>query len=228
MANLLTVARVLLIFLIISVWARDGSIGSWWLNLLMVPLLAWAIFMDALDGWAARRFNEESEAGALFDIAGDRIVELVLWTFFAIRRDPFGVALVPIWVPIVIITRTVLTDFVRSVAFGSGRTPFGPNSMQNSAWARQLTASRWSRALYGGLKAVCFCALGVLLAWQGITHSPITADELRLAVNLLVYATTFFALLRAVPVIWDGRQYILTLSTRSTTPESAPSTQPLH
>ncbi|MDQ3522727.1 MAG: CDP-alcohol phosphatidyltransferase family protein [Gemmatimonadota bacterium] len=223
MANLLTVARVLLIFVVVAVWARDSGVSGWWLNLLMVPLLAWAIFMDALDGWAARRFNEESEAGALFDIAGDRIVELVLWTFFAIRRDPFGVALVPFWVPIVIITRTVLTDFIRSVAFGSGRTPFGPNSMQNSAWARQLTTSRWSRALYGGLKAVCFCALGLLLAWQGITHSPITAGEFRAVVDLLVYATTFFALLRAVPVIWDGRQYILTLSARSATASGTPS-----
>lgn len=227
MANLLTVARVLLIFLVVAVWARDSGVGGWWLNLLMVPLLAWAIFMDALDGWAARKFNEESEAGALFDIAGDRIVELVLWTFFAIRRDPFGVALVPIWVPLVIITRTVLTDFVRSVAFGSGRTPFGPNSMQNSAWARQLTSSRWSRGLYGGLKAVCFCALGLLLAWQGIAHSSITTGELRFAVDLLVYATTFFALLRAVPVLWDGRQYILTLTARSSVPKDAPSIPPL-
>ncbi|MAE70892.1 MAG: hypothetical protein CME06_10535 [Gemmatimonadetes bacterium] len=61
---------------------------------------------------ARRRNNEESEVGALLDIAGDRIVELVLWSFFAIRRDAPGEALVPFWVPVVIITitRTIATD----------------------------------------------------------------------------------------------------------------------
>lgn len=78
MANLLTVARVILVFVILAVWQRDATVGSLWLDLLMVPLLAWAIFMDALDGWAARKYNETSDAGALFDIAGDRIVELTL------------------------------------------------------------------------------------------------------------------------------------------------------
>ena len=64
LANLLTAARVVLIFVIIAVWMRADAIGSGWLDLLMVPLLAWAIFMDALDGWAARRYNEASTAPA--------------------------------------------------------------------------------------------------------------------------------------------------------------------
>ena len=213
MANLLTVARVLLIFVVIAVWTRDGDVDRWWLDLLMVPVLAWAIFMDALDGWAARKLNEESEAGAHFDIAGDRIVELALWTFFAIRRDVAGEALVPLWVPLVIITRTVLTDFVRSVAFGQGRTPFGPNGMQASAWARQLTASRWSRAVYGGLKALCFCALGLLLAWQSVVDTYSVGDVLRVVVTLLVYLTAAFSVIRGIPVLWDGRQYLVSLGT---------------
>jgi CDP-diacylglycerol---glycerol-3-phosphate 3-phosphatidyltransferase len=213
MANLLTAARVVLIFVIIAVWMRANPVGSWWLDLLMVPLLAWAIFMDALDGWAARRFNEASEAGALFDIAGDRIVELALWTFFAIRTDPSGQPLVPLWVPLVMITRTVVTDLIRSVAFAQGRTPFGPNSLQNSAWARELTASRWSRGAYGGLKAVCFCALGILLAWQIAAPAHPALPWTRLTVAAMVYATVAFAIVRALPVLWDGRRYVQTIST---------------
>ena len=206
MANALTVARVLLIFVVIAVWGRDGGVRNVWLDVAMVPLLAWAIFMDALDGWAARRRHEESKAGALFDIAGDRIVELALWTFFAVRRDAGGQPFVPFWVPLVIITRTVLTDLIRSAAFGQGKTPFGSEGMQSAAWARQLTASRWSRGAYGIMKAVCFCALGLLLAWPGAaSHS-----KLRATVDILVYATTLFAVVRAVPVLWDGRRYVST------------------
>lgn len=213
MANLLTAARVLLIFVIIAVWMRADPVGSWWLDLLMVPLLAWAIFMDALDGWAARKFNEESEAGALFDIAGDRIVELALWTFFAIRTDPSGQPLVPLWVPLVMITRTVVTDLIRSVAFAQGRTPFGPNSLQESGWARELTASRWSRGAYGALKAVTFCALGILLAWQMAAPAHTALPWVRLVVEAMVIATVAFSVVRALPVLWDGRRFVAAMST---------------
>ncbi len=212
MANLLTMIRVALIFVVIGVWARDAAIGWWWLDLLMVPLLAWAIFMDALDGWVARRRREESDVGALFDIAGDRIVELALWAFFAIRRGASGDPLVPYWVPLVMIARTVLTDFVRSVAFQAGRTPFGERTLQRARWARELVSSRWSRALYGGMKAVAFCAVGLLYAleragWGG-------AGPWWPPVLWLVYATTVFGVLRAVPVVWEGRRFLVVKAAR--------------
>jgi pimeloyl-ACP methyl ester carboxylesterase/phosphatidylglycerophosphate synthase len=208
MANLLTLARVLLIFVVIAVWGRDRGVASPWLDLAMVPVLAWAIIMDALDGWAARRFHEESKAGALFDIAGDRIVELTLWTFFAIRRDAAGVPLVPFWVPLLIITRTVLTDLIRSVAFADGKTPFGENTLQSTRWARWLTSSAVSRGSYGVLKALSFCGLGIVIALPRLVADPAWVSGTRRVVDLLVYVTTAFAILRAVPVLWDGRRYL--------------------
>jgi CDP-diacylglycerol---glycerol-3-phosphate 3-phosphatidyltransferase len=208
MANALTAGRVILIFVVIAVWSRDRVVANVWLDLAMVPVLAWAIFMDALDGWAARKFHEESAAGALFDIAGDRIVELALWTFFAIRRDAGGQHLVPFWVPIAIITRTVLTDLVRTIAFGEGKTAFGADGVHSSAWARALTASRWSRGLYGALKAVCFCALGLLLAWPYLRAGTAIGGAARRVVDMLVYVTVVFALVRAVPVLWEGRRFV--------------------
>jgi len=211
MANAITVARVLLVFLIIGVWGRERTLANMWVDLAMVPLLAWAIIMDAIDGWAARKLHEESKAGALFDIAGDRIVELALWTFFAIRRDTDGHPLIPLWVPLVIITRTVLTDLIRSVAFGEGKTAFGADGMQSSAWARQLVSSRWSRAAYGAMKAVAWCALGVLIAWPSMGMSAGAGVVVRLSVDILVYLTTLFAVVRAVPVLWEGRRYVFNL-----------------
>lgn len=211
MANLITVARVLLVFIVIAVWSRDRGVESGWLDLAMVPLLAWAIYLDALDGWVARKLHEESKSGALFDIAGDRIVELALWTFFAVKRDAAGQPFVPYWVPLVIITRTVLTDMIRSVAFGAGKTAFGSSGMQTSAWAKQLVSSRWSRGVYGGLKAVAFCALGLLLAWPRVRSNADFADSARLVVDGLVYLTTIFAIVRAIPVLWEGRRFLTTV-----------------
>ena len=207
MANLLTLARVLLIFVVVGVWARKTFVDLVWLDLLMVVLLAWTIFMDALDGWVARRRNEATEFGAVIDIAGDRIVELVLWCFFAIRQDVAGRPLVPYWVPLVIITRTILTDMVRSLAFQRGKTAFGQKTMMESPWAKQLVSSRWSRAWYGIMKAVVFCALGVVLTLDRTgAHGP-GVHLLRTGTDLLVYLTALFAIVRGVPVIWDGRRY---------------------
>ena len=206
MANLLTTIRILLVIGITVVWARDTHPNWWVLDLAMVALLAWAIFMDAVDGWVARRRHEDSESGALYDIAGDRIVELILWSFFAVRLDGRDAPFVPYWAPIVVITRTVLTDYIRSVAFRDGRTPFGEKTMMDSGWAKQLVSSRWSRALYGGMKAVAFCLLGVAFAVQRAPEQ-LRWPYLRVATTALVYATVVFCLVRAVPVVWDGRRY---------------------
>ena len=207
MANLITLVRVALIFVIVAIWARQVHVDWWVLDAVMVPLLGWTIFMDALDGWVARRRNEESETGALFDIAGDRIVEMVLWIFFAIRTDQSGVPFVPYWVPLVMVARTILTDFVRSVAFRRGKTPFGKSTMQTARWARELTSSRWSRAVYGILKALTFCALGAAFAWDRVPPSDAYA-VFRIITAIMVYATVALGVIRGVPVLWEGRDYV--------------------
>lgn len=207
-ANLLTIARVILLLVVVRVWARESYVELWWLDLAMVVLLAWVIFMDALDGWVARRRQEASDAGALLDIAGDRIVELVLWVFFALRQDVDGRPLVAAWVPLVIITRTVTTDLIRSLAFQEGKTPFGEKTMMSAAWARALVSSRWSRALYGTMKAVVFCALGLRVGVARMALEGAAVDTLRTGSDILVLATALFCVVRALPVIWDGRHYL--------------------
>lgn len=208
MANLVTLVRVLLLFVPIVVWARKTHLDWWGLDLAMVVLLGWVIFLDAVDGWVARRRKEESESGAMVDIAGDRIVELVLWVFFAVRQDTDGGPLVPYWVPVAIVTRTVLTDMIRSLAFQKGKTPFGKKTMMESRWARELTASRWSRAAYGILKAVAFCALGIVIVIGRLGWSGPFGTAFRIVTDVLVVATAAFAIVRGIPVLWDGRRYL--------------------
>lgn len=207
MANLVILARVLLLFVVVGVWARKTHLDLWWIDLLMVGFLGLVIFLDAVDGWVARRRNEVSDIGALLDIAGDRIVELVLWVFFAIRQHADGTPFVPYWVPVIIIARTVVTDLIRSVAFQKGKTPFGQKSMMESGWAKQLTATRWSRAVYGILKVVAFCSLGLVLGLERMGQTGRFMDVVRLVTEILVYATAIVCVVRAVPVVWDGRRY---------------------
>ena len=203
-ANLITLIRVLLVFVVVALFQVNV-----YLSAAMLVLSVIVIWMDALDGYVARKLKLSSDFGALFDIVGDRIVEQVFWIYFA------TVGLVPMWVPLIVITRTILTDMVRSVAFKDGKTPFGQKTMMQSWWARALVSSRVSRAGYGILKAVGFCYLGAIItlglaeAEWSLHISDNAWQMIVLAGQGLVYFVVAFCIVRGLPVLWDGRRYLM-------------------
>ena len=204
LSNLVTLARVVLAFVTVGLYQHGFRTA-----LAAVVLTVLVMWMDALDGWVARRTGQSSDMGALLDITGDRIVENVFWIYFATT------GLVTFWVPIVVITRGFLTDTVRALQFEQGQTPFGERTMMRSAWSRFLVAGRFMRGLYGGSKAVVFCALGMLLVLQHgadaglVTLSAATLRGLYLGAAWLVTVTVALCVLRGLPVLWDGRDLLL-------------------
>ncbi|MEZ4569836.1 MAG: CDP-alcohol phosphatidyltransferase family protein [Thermomicrobiales bacterium] len=78
MANLITAGRILLLFVAVALLYSD----TYLLIFLSGILIAVVILADGLDGWVARRRKSTSELGAVLDIAGDRVVENVLWVVF--------------------------------------------------------------------------------------------------------------------------------------------------
>ena len=89
MANAITLCRLLLLWWVIFLAYQATPLWQ----LLNVPLLILVFASDGLDGYIARKRNETSLFGALFDVAADRIVELSLWVVLA------HLALIPVWVP---------------------------------------------------------------------------------------------------------------------------------
>lgn len=200
--NQITTARVVAAFAAVGffVWA-GGSVAG---DLVALALIVAAIALDALDGYLARRKNLATALGAQFDILGDRIVENLLFTFFATG------GLVTLWVPVFFFVRGTITDFFRGVAARSGRSGFGQNSMLETWWGRALVASRLSRAAYAALKCICFCYLGV--EWT-LTHafafqlSARAEGWIAMGSHSLVGATAAFCFIRAIPVLWEGRRF---------------------
>lgn len=203
-ANMITVVRVILTFLTIFLYGRGHP-----LPFLAFLLTILVIYMDALDGMIARRLGVASDFGALLDITGDRIVENVYWIYFTVA------GMVSIWVPVLVIARGFLTDTVRSVAFAEGKTPFGEKSMMRSAFSRFLVSSRFSRGLYGVLKAVVFCHLGFILAMKsGIAEGAFAPHEKFMTGNaliagIIVWVVFAMCIVRGLPVLWDGKDYVL-------------------
>ena len=149
MANLLTILRMILAVIAIEFifsGRPDFAIGSIFLTLFV-------IILDGLDGYVARALGESSKFGSVFDILGDRVVENLYWIAFAV------IGWVGVWVPMVVVTRGILTDGLRSIALSQGYTAFGSSSMMKNKFCHFLTASRFSRAVYGVAKTLVFLML---------------------------------------------------------------------
>ena len=190
MANLITLCRLLLLFLLV-VMAYHAP-PAW--QLIDAPLLLLIIALDGLDGYVARKLSETSVFGSIFDIAVDRVVENVLWVVLA------DLDLVPIWVAIVFITRSSIVDSIRYTAISRGETAFG---IMQSPWGRFLVAGRFMRGFYGGLKALAFGSIFLIQPWPTLypelwAHKSSILDPVTTA---LVYASVAVCLLRGAPVV---------------------------
>lgn len=202
--NQITVARVAAAFAAVALFTMFGHAPV--ADAAAVLLTITAIALDGVDGYLARKKNLATPLGAQLDILGDRVVENLLFTFFAVA------GLVSLWVPVLFFVRGTLTDFLRGLAARTGRTGFGQKGMLESGWGRALVASRASRAAYAVLKCGCFCYLGFLLPLAHVSAPWLDAGvrgALATGGRWLVWATVIFCVVRAVPVLWEGRKYLV-------------------
>lgn len=196
--NRVTAARVAAAFAAVALFNFGADALS--ADLAAVLLTVAAIALDGLDGYLARSRGLATPLGAQIDILGDRVVENLFFTFFAVS------GLISLWVPVLFFARGTVTDFFRGLAARSGRNGFGRNSMLDTWWGRTLVASRASRGAYAVLKCVCFCCLGILLP---LRHLPLAQFNIWLlsAGQALTGITAAFCVVRAIPVIWEGRRH---------------------
>jgi len=199
-ANLITIARLILLFAVIAMiyWGSAGVI------LLAIPLVAIVFAGDGLDGYVARKRKSTSQFGAVFDIAGDRIVENAFWVIFA------ELQLIPVWIPLLVLTRGFVVDGIRSMSYAEGMTAFGAKNMMRSAVTEWLTAGRFMRTLYGYAKALGFLFLTGLEAYRhrdapdSLIHQAYSWDPLRWAGWACVVVAVSLTVVRGLPVIYDA------------------------
>jgi phosphatidylglycerophosphate synthase len=200
--NKVTLLRVAVGFAAVSLFGRGA-----WGNLAAVALTVTSIALDALDGHLARRKKLATPMGAQLDILGDRMIENVYFTYFAV------VGMVSLWLPVFFFARGAATDFLRGLAMKAGHSGGEANAMLQTWWGRALVGSRWSRGLYAAMKCLCFCYLGLELA---LTRGPmaligeLTAHAqmmIHMGAQMLTWMTAAFCLLRGLPVLLEGWKY---------------------
>lgn len=194
MANLISLLRTILCLITVGLLFTQTYamyITCFWLTVIV-------IWMDGLDGYVARKFNESSKMGAVIDILGDRVVEQVYWVTF------LALGWIPLWIPLVVIVRGVLVDGFRAVALEQGYTAFGDSTMMKSPLGVLLVSSRFSRFTYAIAKAVAFS----FLIWAKTPElDPSIAEPVYQIAMAAVYVSVVFCVVRGLPVLVESKRF---------------------
>jgi len=204
MANRITLLRIAILFIGVSFIYSDTARGE----LIAFGIILIVMILDGIDGLVARWEGRADFAGSVMDILGDRVVENTLWIVFA------HIGVIPVWIPIVVMVRGLMTDATRSIALAHGETAFGKRGMLRSRTGQWLVASRTSRAVYAATK---FIAFGYLILYLALIKAQAAGAELggleaqvpwidRIGTGL-VYLTVSLCVLRGVPVLMEWRRY---------------------
>lgn len=120
LSNKFTLCRVVLspVFLILfflPIWLHmETGLFAKITGIVMIPLLGFMEFTDFLDGFSARKFNEVSDFGKVFDPFADVIEHLTTFTCFT-----FSGFISPL-VFVLIIYREYTMNFIRMIASKKG------------------------------------------------------------------------------------------------------------
>ena len=195
MANFITILRTIFAILLVTVLIMFHDSDKVLMGAFLMTIII--IWMDGLDGYFARKFNESSKFGAVLDILGDRVVENVYWITFC------AIGWLPVWVPLVVVCRGIIVDGLRSVALEQGYTAFGSSTMMQSKIGKFIVASNFCRFSYAIFKAIAFALL--LLAHM---QAEYTGKEL---VTTIAYASAyiavFFCVIRGIPVVIESKRF---------------------
>ena len=198
MANLISISRIFLVLIAISLIGVGKCPCSYTIAAILTVL---AFALDGLDGYVARKYHEESKLGAVLDIMGDRIAEYAYWIMFAY------LGWLPVAFPLIAVIRGVVTDSLRSVALEQGLIPFGKGSMLDDKVSQWICGSKVMKISYAVVKAVAFTLL--IVAYT--PKLPIfTACVLWVIGLLAAEIAIILCVVRGLPVVFESKKFFVT------------------
>lgn len=193
MANAITLIRIPLLFLFIALLNTGRPLVIFW----CVPFIIGIMLLDMVDGMVARKLNQASLLGSALDIAVDRALEIILWVVFSC------LGLVPLMIPLIVITRGTLTDAVRCVGNCKGEAAF---SQMKHPLNQFLVSSRFMRDFYGIIKGAAFAVLTLDFGFTTLQHS--WSAGIHTLATVLAWITIFLTIVRGIPVIAEEVSFL--------------------
>ena len=194
LANIITLTRIFFVFIVVALLHCTDCPKAYTSALFLTAILMW---FDGLDGFVARKLNISTKLGALLDIMGDRIVENIFWIAFC------ALGWINVCVPIIVLTRGIITDSLRTLAFEKGFTAFGKTTMMQGKIAKFIVASNFCRFTYAVCKAVAFF-------FMILGHLPQEYQGKDLVLEIAVICTTIsvaFCVVRGLPVVIESKRF---------------------
>ncbi|MEA3544633.1 MAG: CDP-alcohol phosphatidyltransferase family protein [Thermodesulfobacteriota bacterium] len=192
MANFITLIRLPLLFIFVSLLNNSPIVIFW-----CIPFIILIMLLDMLDGMVARRLNQTSLLGSALDIAVDRALEIILWVVFSCH------GLIPLLIPLIVITRGTLTDAVRCVGTCNGETAF--NQIKHPI-NQFLVSSRFMRDFYGIVKGAAFAVLTLDLGLRELGHA--WSDWVHSGAVGLAWLALTLSVIRGIPVIAEEFSFL--------------------
>jgi len=194
LANIITLSRIFFVFIVVALLFCKECNLSYQIALFLTAILMW---FDGLDGFVARKFNISTKLGALLDIMGDRIVENVFWVTFC------ALGWINPSIPIIVLTRGIVTDSLRTLAFEQGYTAFGSTTMMQGKIAKFIVASNFCRFTYAVCKAVAF----FFLIAGHMPHIYAYQDIVLKIGEICAIVSVVFCVLRGLPVVFESKRF---------------------
>ena len=106
-ANKITVLRILTVPAFIMAVLYLNEVNQY-LKTVALGLFLFAAISDAVDGYIARTFNQQTRLGALLDPIADKLLLVSAFVCLFVMREQFGSVQLPFWLLIVIISRDII------------------------------------------------------------------------------------------------------------------------
>jgi CDP-diacylglycerol--glycerol-3-phosphate 3-phosphatidyltransferase len=174
-ANKITILRILLVpFFVVEILYYVQS-GNELHRLLGLLAFAVAAILDGVDGYVARRYNQQSELGTLLDPAADK---LLLVSAIVVLSFDHGQRLghFPLWLTGLIIGRDLLLGLgAVTVRLVVGQLSVCPHLTGKIATVLQMAVVlwlllRWDFAFHGPWLKIMIIASGVLTGFSGLLY----------------------------------------------------------
>ncbi|MBA3604015.1 MAG: CDP-alcohol phosphatidyltransferase family protein [Parachlamydiaceae bacterium] len=200
-ANYITFTRILIspLFMLFYIYPTFFGIQEIQLPFVLLFLLSISELSDALDGYIARRFNQISEFGKIFDPMADSIARISV--FLTFTHPPINLPLPLIFI---FLYRDSITSTLRTIC-----------ALRGFALAARTS---------GKIKAIVQAIASFIILFLMILHSmgSLSLTNLQSYSYWIVLAAALYALLSLLDYIYSNRHYIAKLAEQSSPTPSSP------
>lgn len=142
-ANKITIVRILLVPFFVTQVIYYVAGGNEFYRVTALASFAVAAITDALDGYVARRYHQQSELGAFLDPLADKLLLLSAIILLSVNNEPFFERL-PLWLTATVISRDVILFIgIGIIYYFCGRVEIAPRMISKAATVLQMAVVLW-------------------------------------------------------------------------------------